>query len=58
MSGRNVRLTDAKLIERIEAYMKAASEPDGLRVSFAQAVHVILRKGFASIDAQPRKGVR
>ncbi len=58
MPQKTVRMTDKLLIERIEAYRQKTAEQTGLPVSFAQIVNVILRKGFAAIDAQPRKGAR
>ncbi len=49
---------DPKMVERLEAYRKVASEKAGFNVSFAQTVRLVLLKGFAAIDAQPRKGAR
>ncbi len=53
-----VRLTDQEVLEKLKAHQKAVSAQSGCHVSFAQVVNAVLRKGFAAIEAQPRKGVR
>jgi len=53
-----VKITDKEMLEKLKTHQKTLSTLAGCHVSFAQVVNSVLRRGFAAIEAQPRKGAR